>query len=260
MKPSAKIHSSAKIAFEAMLEAGAKWFDWISDSIGFQAMVKDKLRWEDMSSGEVASVQRRLTSSTPEMQVMINSFYITMIAGFEEYLRGVIREVAYAVTQSTSEFEKINAKLRRLNVRESARLLNRIDSPPDYLKLDEVELCRQLGSWIPGSKSCTLNGDALAEIGALLKLENFIDRMDLLGRKVDADYLGSQQSIKDALHMPKAKPREAGKELLEVLETISKYRNRIAHTGGHAADVTQEIAKDHRALLNALANAIDSAI
>lgn len=260
MKAQAKRLSPSKIAFEAMIDEGEKWFKWIAEASQFEATLKDKIPWPDLKPAEVAIVQKRLKASAPQTQLMVNSFYITMVAGFEEYLRGVIREIAFSVSQSSPEFEKINIKLRRLNIRESARLLNRIDSPPDYLKLDEVELCRQIGSWVPGSKVCTLNGDALAEVGALLKLENFIERVVLLGRQIDKDFLGGQQVLKDALKMPKGKPREVGNELLKVLEEVAKCRNRIAHTGGHAADVTLELAQEHRIVLSATATAIDSAL
>lgn len=252
--------SAARITFDTTLDDAEQWLNWIAGATQFESLMKQKIHWANFKPDERATVQRRFETSTPKSQLMVNSFYITMVAGFEEYLRGAIRELALNVSQTSSEFDKIDLSLRRLNMRESARLLTLVDSPPDYLKLDEIELCRQLGKWVPGSKVCTLNGDALSEVTALVKLENFIERVRVLGRKMDKDYFGNQQLIKDALHIPKGKAREVGNELIDVLKTVSKFRNRIAHTGGYAADVTVAVAKDHRIVMRAVAAAIDAAI
>lgn len=260
MKPQPRKMSAAKVAFETMLDDAEKWFTWIAGAAHFESLMKDKIPWDMLKQDERESVQRRIKTTTPTTQLMVNSFYITMVAGFEEYLRGVIRELAFNVTQTLPEFEKIDSTLRKLNIRESARLLIMMDSPPDYIKLDEVELCRELGKWVPGSKGYALNGIALSEVSGLVKLDNFFERVKILGRKIDKDSLGSQQTIKDALHLSKGKTREVATELMDTLKTISQYRNRIAHTGGYAADVTIELAKEHRIVMSAVAAAIDEAV
>ena len=258
MNPSVK-KSAAKVAFETVVEEGALWFVWISDATKFEAMMKSKIPWADLTAAEKVMVQQRLKAPAPSVQMMVNSFYITMVAGFEEYLRGAIRELADVISHSKPAFDKMNEKLRRTNIRETARLLKRMDSPPDYLKFDESDLCRQLGTCVPGSAAVKLNGIALAEMDGLLKLTSFMERFEMMGKPITWDDLGRQQAVKVALRMEAQKPRAVGGQLEIELATIARYRNRIAHTGGHAADVTLQLADEHRAVLSAVATAIDLA-
>ena len=147
------------------------------------------------------------------------------------------------------------------HVRESARLLRRIDSPPDYLTLNVDELCRGLGSCVPGSDRVLLNPDAFADVESLVLLETFAERVAIFGFDVTFDVLGKDAAIRDALKLPpRAGAREVGKALHTELTNIRRNRNRIAHTGGNAADVTTELLALHRALVQAVANVINQIV
>lgn len=252
-------HSAAKVAFETIMDQGEQWVTWISEIEKFRSFVKDKIRWDGLSKEESAKIQSGLNANAPQSQMLVNSFYITMVAGFEEYLRGVIYELADGISRSKPTFATLNEQLRRANIRETAKLLRRLDSPPDYIKLDEAELCRQLGTCTPKAKSIELNGIALAEIEGLLKLTTFMDRTTLLGKKLNWDYFGNKPLVKSALGMNSDRPRAVANALEEELTVIARYRNRIAHTGGNAADVTMQIIEHHRGILSAVATEIDLA-
>ncbi len=257
-KPAATTPSAARLAFDANFDAGQGWLDWISEASKFEAILRDKIPWESLAGQEIATVQTRLKTVVPPSSLLMNSFYVTMVAGFEEYLRSYIREQAQKISLSNISFSDMDMKLIRMNMRESARLLKRLEAPPDYIRFDEGDLCRQLGTSVPGSKRVELNGDALAEVDGLLKLTSFMERIDVFEKKLTWDQLGGQQAIKTSLNLTGAKPREVGKALSAELNTIARYRNRIAHTGWAAADVTGPIAKQHRDILAATVAVIDS--
>jgi len=157
------------------------------------------------------------------------------------------------------QFDDVNEALLRLHIKESAKLLRKIDSPPDYIAYNEMDLCRRLGTCVPGSKQIELNGDAFAEIDGLLKLENFLERAALLGKRINWDELGKNSLVKKAMGMEKDGTRAVANALVHELEDIARFRNRIAHTGGNAADVTSQIISDHTTLLSALADVIANA-
>lgn len=249
--------SASRLAFEEVVKSGQNWLSWIVGASEFEATLRNKIPWSEFNKKERETIQARLKESPPQQQILLNSFYVTMVSGFEEFLRGYIKEIANSISNSKIKFEEMDLKLRRTNVRESARLLRRMDSPPDYLKFDEFELCRKLGTCTPGSTAIELNGDALSEIDGLLKLSSFIERVEIFGKNLTWDHFGAQSSVKGALNMSKEKPRAVGKALEDELNTIARFRNRIAHTGGNAADITPLIFSQHREVLCAAASAID---
>jgi hypothetical protein len=252
--------SAAKVAFESVVEQGTAWVSWIDEAVKFEAVLKSKIPWSYLEAEEISFLQKRLKTNSPPLQMMVNSFYITMVAGFEEYLRCVIREMVNSVSQSKLSFDKLDVILRRANIRETAKLLRRMDSPPDYLKLDEFELCRQIGTCVPGSVAVELNANAFADVEGLLKLVVFMERLKLLGKTVDWDYFGGQDNIKKAMRMESVNTRSVADALSNELIMMSRFRNRIAHTGGHAADVTPQVASDHREILLVLATTIDNLV
>lgn len=261
MKPAAqKRPSPSKTSFDVLLGSNAEWFEWIEAAGKFESLLKDKIPWDQLDGPAKAFVTQRFKSTAPARQTLLNSLYLTMVSGFEEYLRATIREVTRQVSSEKPKYEDLETAVLKMHVRESARLLRRIDSPPDYLTLNVEDLCRGLGSCVPGSSAVNLNPEAFADVESLIKLDSFIERMVILGKDISFDVLGKEPSLMGALKLSKGNARHVSKALSSELETMKRYRNRIAHTGGNAADVTTELVTDHRTLLQALASAIDAAI
>lgn len=257
----AKKSSAAKISLDALLESNAQWFDWIEGAGQFENLLKDKLPWAQLDTGARGFVKSRLESTAPARQILLNSFYLTMVSGFEEYLRGKIREATEGYSNANKKYDEVNQNVRMTHVRASARLLRRIDDPPDYLTLNVDELCRGLGSCVPGSDRVLLNPDAFADVESLVLLENFVERVRIFGFDVTFDVLGKDAAIREALKFSaRGGAREVGKALRKELMELRRNRNRIAHAGGSAAEVTTELLAFHRSLVQAVANAIDQIV
>lgn len=250
--------SPSKISLDDLLISNADWYEWIEAAGKFENLLKGKIPWAELDKVEKQFITVRLKATAPAGQTLLNSLYLTMVSGFEEYLRSTIRETARQVSKANPKYEELDPEVLKIHIKDSARLLKRIDSPPDYLSLNAEDLCRGLGSCVPGSKFVTLNPEAFADIESLIKLESFIARMGVLGKQISFDILGADPQLMSVLKSPKGGTRETAKLLQKELETMRRYRNRIAHTGGNAADVTREILADHRSLLFALSSAIDS--
>jgi hypothetical protein len=259
-KSEPKRPSPSKITFDDLLMLNAEWFDWIEDAVKFESLLKDRIPWESLDGPGRSFVTRRLKSTAPARQLLLNSFYLTMISGFEDYLRTTIRDITRSTSKTLPRYEDLPEPIRKMHIRESARLLKRMDSPPDYLNLNIEELCRGIGSCVPGSTVVSLSAEAFADVESLIKLDTFIDRLGVLGIRLTMDILSLEQSLKDSLKLPKANTRQVSKALKDELETMARYRNRIAHTGGNAAEVTIETLKEHRILLLALTSAIESVL
>jgi hypothetical protein len=252
--------SPAKASFDALLDSNAQWFEWIDASGKFESLLRDKIPWNQLDDVDRAFVQLRMKSAAPSRQLLINSLYLTMVAAFEEFLRDKIRDSTRAYAKAKQKYEDVEEPVRRTHIRESARLLRRIDSPPDYLALNVDELCRGLGSCLPNSDAVLLNPDAFADVDSLVLLENFASRIAIFGIDCSFDILGRDPNVRSSLKMSRGGAREVSKALSVELGVMRRNRNRIAHTGGNAADVTVDVLSDHRSLLKTITSVIDAAV
>lgn len=252
--------TAEKLSFDALADAGTSWLEWVKSSQKFEHVLRGKLPWDQMTEPEKRVVKAKLDDALPELQLLLNSIYITLAAGFEEYVRSSIKKAASRITRSKKTSDKIDSALLRLNIRESARLLKRIDSPPEYLNYDANELCRILGTCGPGSSPVEMNCEAIADIDGLIRLDTALTRLSHLGVKITWDSLGQAPAIKSALKTPKANTRDSAKSLAAMLSEVSKFRNRIAHMGGNASDVTEDLLIFHSQVLKSVVATIDGHI
>lgn len=250
--------SSALGSFESILEAGENWLAWVDGAERFHAILKDKVPWEQLDAASKAAVQARLKATAPTSQLLLNSLYLTMASAFEEFLRSVIQESATYLSAGKPKYEDMNAELRNLHLRESARLLRRLDSRPDYLAVTTEELCSVIGSCVPGSVAVRLCEQALGDVDGLIRLESFFERMSALGRPMSFDFIAKDFKVVVALKLTGSPTRTVAKAVKHCVETVSKNRNRIAHMGSSAADVDRTLIEDHRRVLKAVSLAICS--
>lgn len=246
--------SPAKAVFDAHIEDCWAWLAWTDEAAAFGSVLKSKIPWDELQGDEKSAVSRHLNTTIPQGRTLLNALYLTMVSAFEEYLRSTIKEAAQGISSKSLTFEALRPEIRRLHIQESARLLRRVDSPPDYLVINEVDLCKALGSCVPGSTRVELNPEALSDVEGLLKLQTFFDRLRAFGVSLSFDELGSRKSVKQALGLPKSGNRDTAKALQEELTHMGRFRNRIAHTGANAADVTSSIAALHRNILKECLN------
>lgn len=249
--------SAEKLSFDALADAGTSWLEWVKSSQKFEQVLRGKLPWDQMSEEEKRLVQAKLNDALPELQLLLNSIYITLAAGFEEYVRSAVKKAALKITGSKKTSDQLDGALLRMNIRESARLLKRIDAPPDYINYDAGELCRILGTCGPNSSAVEMNCEAIADIDGLIRLDAALTRLSHLGVKITWDTLGQTVAIKSALKTPKANNRDSGKSLAAMLNEVSKLRNRIAHMGGNASDVTEDLLIFHSQVLKSVVATID---
>lgn len=250
--------SPALVSFESALECGEAWLSWIDEADTFRAILKDKIPWAELDAASRAAVQARLKSPTPASQLLLNSMYLTMASAFEEFLRSVILEHTASLTSRKLKYEDVKVELRNLHLRETARLLRRLDSPPEYLTLSVEDLCSAIGSCVPGTPAVLLCDQALGDVDGLIKLESFFERMKAIGKPMSFDSISRDANVTNALKLAGSSTRIVAKSLARCVEAVSKNRNRIAHMGSSAADVNRALIEEHRQVLKAVSKAICS--
>lgn len=248
--------SGALVSFESVLDSGGRWLNWIDESERFHAILKDKVPWDNLDGESIALVQKKLKTPQPELRLLLNSLYLTMASAFEEFLRAKIQETVSQLSAQNIKYEELNEVVRKLHLRESAKLLRRLDSPPEYLAITIEEICAAIGSCVPGSVAVKLCDQALGDVDGLIRLENFMNRMSELGKKMTFDTLAVDTRVAASFKLAGASTRSLSKSLKSCVETVSRNRNRIAHMGGTASDVDRTLLEEHRNVLKAVAYAI----
>jgi hypothetical protein len=274
--------SVAKVEFDALLASNETWLNWIEGASQFQSLVSKHIRYESLDKDGKASITARLGVSRPSNAHLLNAFYVTMVAGFEAYLKASLRElVKVQNTAAVNGHNSVPTPILRMNIRETAKLLSRMDSPPDYLNINEADLCLSIGSCAPKSASVFLNEDSFAEISSPLKLETFMSRIEIFSHKMSWEKLARIAAIKAAVATQDGEKaeivagrgkaaaahatapavagvRDTEKYLKDTFADISKFRNRIAHLGGTASDVTALVYKQHLIILRAVSDEFSS--
>jgi hypothetical protein len=251
----------AKALLDDVLDLNSRWFSWIDTITAFEKALKSKIPWEQLDDHSRKGVEAHLRTGIPSMQPLINSMYLTMVSGFEEYLRDTIKEATKFYSSSRQKYDDLDPAVRKTHVRESARLLLRIDSPPDHFQVDMDDLCRGLGSCTPGSNNVLLNSDAFADVDSLIVLETFGERLGAFGINVSLDVLGKSRGVRAALRTSmQAGARETAKTLGKELSIMRRYRNKIAHAGGSASEVSMDVLGTHRELIKAVGEAINDVV
>ena len=251
--------SLALSSFESVLDAGEKWLAWVDEAERFRSVLRDKIPWDQLDGAARAIVQARLNAASPTSQLLLNSLYLTMASAFEEFLRAHIQESVNELSSRRPKYDELKADLRNLHLREAARLLRRLDSPPEYLTITTDDLCMAIGSCVSGSAAVQLCEQALGDVDGLIRLESFFERMTALGRHTSFDVVARDGGVARALGLNGSATRAVAKALKLCVEAVSKNRNRIAHMGSSAADVDRTLIQEHREVLRAVAMTIGRA-
>jgi len=247
--------------FLSQIESAVSWLDWIRGATRFEEIFRDRIPWANLKLHEIPIVQTKLRHPAPEQRLILNALYVTVVAAFEEYLRQLVILLSDEYTKSRPTWNEDSEGLFKLNVRASARMLRKMDSPPDHLTIDFWDICRELGTCHPSTTAVTLNSIALAaDVESLIKLENFMACAHAFGADLNFDILGKDDAICNAFKVKKSAARENSKLVREAAAEISRLRNRIAHTGVNASDITEDVLRRDIDIVKVVATVFDAHI
>lgn len=189
----------------------------------------------------------------PEQQPC-NANYMSLVAGFEEFLRETLNSTITARSQAVKSFDDLGTPAHDLHMKATGTLLARKAKPPQQLRaLDFFQVCRNIGTCIPGAANFTLNTEAISIQDSLLDLESFMDTLQKFGYKITWDTLGENSEIKKCLGVTRT--RDSANQLRKILAEMVKQRNRVAHTGS-SSDITPAVLDEYLSRLLLLARTI----
>lgn len=189
----------------------------------------------------------------PEQQ-HCNSYFVSLVAGFEEFLRKTLETAVKVRARTAKDFDELGTSVHDLHMKATGFLLTLKSNPPQQLRsLDFFQVCRNIGTCFPGTTSFTLNPEAISIQSSLLDLESFMDVLNKFQYKISWDILGADVEVKKCMGVKGT--RDSAKSLKQSLTKMVRQRNRVAHTGS-SSDITPGVLEEYLASLVALARAI----
>ncbi|MFN8343066.1 MAG: HEPN domain-containing protein [Cyclobacteriaceae bacterium] len=178
---------------------------------------------------------------------LFNSIYLSAVASFESYLTHTIEVVIENLNNKCKTFEQLPGVFINKHIELTGKILSTVHSPPAHINVDYYKLGKTLGTVTPKSEKIELNTEIAGFIRQLLELDGFISFISHCDIKIDFDTICNDATMKSTFGVTKT--RDAANELKAFLEQTKKMRNRIAHTGQNASDMTSDSV---RSMINKL--------
>lgn len=187
-------------------------------------------------------------------QQFYNASYMSLVSGFEEFLRQTLISRIIKEAKSVSCFEDLGEEVHNLHMVATGHLLAKRHKPPQQLKrIDLYDVCSKLGTCVPKSPSFCLNAEAIAVLKPQLDIDNYFSVLNKFKCGISWSKLGGAENIKKYFNVSRS--CDAKKNLIAFYADMVRHRNRIAHTGA-SADIEEQRLVDHIELLSIFAEEI----
>jgi hypothetical protein len=250
--------SAALAVFEdhlARIEAG---LGFVEVAVAGRKQLRDIINWGGDRYAVDAAKAFLAADLYPE-ELLCNSCYLSSVAAFEEFLRATLDSAIRASVSAMTSFDDMGRELHAAHMKATGRLLARCSDPPQQAAgVNFFEVCRRLGTCMPGSKKFEINSEALWILNDSLSFGASLEMLVQFRYVVTWDLICANRDVQARVHATGT--REAAKALRDYLEDMTRQRNRIAHTGTTASEVTVTTLREHLALLLAVSKVLTGAL
>jgi hypothetical protein len=205
-----------------------------------------------------ALVNRFLKSTATEPTPYYRGIVIILGGAFEHFVRGLLYEAVVTVRGSVASYDALSEKIKKENMRRTGQALATVFEPLDHFEFNYYELCKNLGTCLPGSETFTLNADVFGLYISNMSPEHLVDALGRLGVSLNWDELGSDAGLQELFGGTGA--RETANNIQVYLSEFIKKRNKLAHTGSggltFSSEEIEEFLKFFRLLSKRLAQVI----
>jgi hypothetical protein len=237
------------------IEQGIRFVQTASDVKRCAADAIDKANGNAHALSEIYKFMKM--DDCPEQQYC-NANFMSLVAGFEEFLRQTLEYAITARAQSAKSFDDLGTHVHELHMMATGSLLVKKAKPPQQLRsLNFFEVCRNLGTCLPGAKTFTLNPEAISIQTSLLDLESFIETLKKFKYQIGWDILGADTEIKKCMGVKRT--RDSANQVRQYIDKMVAQRNRVAHTGS-SSDITPAVLDEYLIRLRCLARAITNCL
>lgn len=230
---------------ENPLKEFAAALDDLSNSLAFsqassrlRPRLSGFLNWAAMSPEAKGLVDRYLKHTSTEPTPFYRGVVIILGGAFEHFVRNLLHEAVVNVRQSVTSYDALGDHIKKENMRRTGQALGSIFEPLDHFDFDYYELCKNLGTCVPGNEEFTLNAEVFSIYVSNMSPEHLVGALSRLGVDLNWDELGGDAGLQQLFGGTGV--RETANEIQGYLGEFIKKRNKLAHTGGGGMIFTSE--------------------
>lgn len=247
---------SNKLALEAHLEELTQIIAQSELIPKIRATLPAFINWGIMN-GEQKAFTNSVFSKRPNTdRTLNNSLFISAVASFESFLTQTIESSIQILNDNFKRYDSYVDVFLNRQIQFSGKMLSSIYEPPHHINIDFHKLCRNIGTIYPDSTTLTLNPEIAVYFRNILDLESFSKFFLDLDIKIDLEEIAKQPEVQKEFESKTFK--DTFKQLEVFLRETIRLRNRIAHTGQSASDITREKLASLISKLNCIAEAINT--
>lgn len=204
----------------------------IEYSRSIKSIINDTTRWEGLSNGQKDVISKFFKLEPAPYRTLANALFVTVIAGFEDFLRNLLAGIIKEIEQK----EKIPETIVNKNIQLSGVALSQFYSPPSHIKLNYAHITKNLATCFSKDSKPKLNEEIAGFLKNILDLDNVFLLLKDCEIDLTWDDFFKQPELRTILRTTKA--RETGKQLQKQINKYIDDRNRIAHTGLSSSEIT----------------------
>lgn len=212
---------------------------YIKESLKLKSYLGRIVNWKLGKTYEISLANSFIKNEPVQVRPVLNGLFVTVIAAFEEFLRTIIVLAARHKVQTSRTFQGLDRCFINRHMEYTGRLLASVNNPPAHLNIDFYDLCRRLGTCLPGSTNIEINETAFSYVRGITEIEIFFDCIKAIGYSIEFDDFGRDSRLQKLLQT--SGTRDTSKELKETLRAVLRNRHRIAHSGQSYAEITEDV-------------------
>lgn len=211
----------------------------IENATKLKTILNDIINWETATGHRKEIVANYFKSEEINNNILINSLYLSAVASFESFLVNSVQRIFEEYNNSNLSFKESNTKLIERNIEFTGKMMTTIYSPPDHVTINFFKLSTDIGTCYPDSPKVVLNTQIPYFIKKITDLDNFLAFVNGCGIQVTVDEISNLDKIKTEFKTRNT--RETSNEITAYIKEVIKTRNRLAHTGQSASDISPDM-------------------
>jgi hypothetical protein len=193
------------------------------------------LAWDHLDAEGKTLVKSFMHQRSVHIETIYNGLFVALAGAFEDYVRRLVQDTITALNVPSKSFDSLSERIRNQNVARTGEALATVHQPLDYLDFDYELLAKNLATCVKGADTYTLNAQAFTISISGASQRQIEESAKRLGFDLNWNHLGAARSLQTVLNTEGA--QQTGSKLKEYLQSFTRTRNKIAHSGGRGVAI-----------------------
>lgn len=226
---------SLAIQIESYISEIEQCLEFTKTSIESRPQLTNIVAWERITPTQRELVQRFLSYSDIRPELVFRSLYVSAHAFFESLIREIASKTIDFISEVSTR-ESLSDSILNENIYRSGQALVTVKNPLVQHNFNYGDIAKNVSRTCEDDADVFLNSDAMTMSIGNITAENIDNLFRRVAIPIGWDAISNDRDLMK-LHGVK-RVRDSANATKQVLSDMVTNRNRIAHEGAHASDVT----------------------